>query len=165
VAVPALDRQYGWDYTRAWTSNFITQARVSYGTGFFKFAGGQGFPQCTIENVTACPPNIGFSDSVNSYTTFGLATNLPQDRQVHNTQYQSNSTWTRGRHTFKFGGELDHQSSPNHFLPSINGGFSFFNSPNTATDCVTTTGTTTPCNAFSNFVKNAAGCPAGVTCS
>src|SRR5437016_3126064 len=78
VAVPAQDRQYGWDYTRAWTSNFITQARVSYGTGFFKFAGGQGFPQCTIENVAACPPNIGFSDTTNSYTTFGLATNLPQ---------------------------------------------------------------------------------------
>ena len=159
VAVPAQDRQYGWDYTRAWTTNFITQARVSYGQGFFKFAGGQGFPQCTIENVTACPPNIAFSDVTNSYSGFGLATNLPQDRQVHNTQYQSNSTWTRGRHTFKFGGELDHQSSPNHFLPSINGGFSFFNSPSAATDCVNTTGAAAPCNAFSNFLKGAAGCP------
>ena len=158
VAVPAQDRQYGWDYTRAWTSNFITQARVSYGTGFFKFAGGQGFPQCTIENVTACPPNIGFSDSVNSYTTFGLATNLPQDRQVHNTQYQSNSTWTRGRHTFKFGGELDHQSSPNHFLPSINGGFSFFSSPDIkdALGNIVTPAT----NAFSYFLRGAANCPA-----
>ena len=165
VAVPAQDRQYGWDFTHTWTTNFITQGRVSYGKGFFKFAGGQAFPQCTIENVTACPPNIAFSDAVNSYTTFGLATNLPQDRQVHNTQYESNSTWTRGRHTVKFGGELDHQSSPNHFLPSINGGFSFFSSPNTATDCVNTTGTATPCSAFSNFIKNAAGCPAGVTCS
>jgi len=163
VAVPAQDRQYGWDYTRAWTSNFITQARVSYGTGFFKFAGGQGFPQCTIENVLACPPNIGFSDATNSYTTFGLATNLPQDRQVHNTQYQSNSTWTRGRHTFKFGGELDHQSSPNHFLPSINGGFSFFSSASTATDCVNTAGAAAPCNAFSNFLKGGAGCPGAGT--
>jgi len=165
VAVPAQDRQYGWDYTHTWTTNFITQARVSYGKGFFKFAGGQGFPQCTIENVTACPPNIAFSDATNSYTTFGLATNLPQDRQVHNTQYQSNSTWTRGRHTFKFGGEFDHQNSPNHFLPSINGGFSFFSSPTTATDCKDTAGTSVSCSAFSNFIKNAAGCPAAVTCS
>jgi hypothetical protein len=152
VAVPAQDRQYGWDYTRTWTTNFITQARVSYGTGFFKFAGGQGFPQCTIENVTACPPNIAFSDSTFSFSTFGLATNLPQDRQVHNTQYQSNSTWTRGRHTFKFGGEFDHQSSPNHFLPSINGGFQF--------NSVPAIGTAAPINAFSEFLRGGAGCPA-----
>jgi hypothetical protein len=139
VAVPAQDRQYGWDYTRVWTSNFVQQVRVSYGKGFFKFAGGQAFPQCTIENVTACPPNIGFADATNAFTSFGLATNLPQDRQVHNTQYQNNSTWTHGRHTLKFGGEFDHQSSPNHFLPSINGGFTFLSAGAT--------------NAFSEFIQ------------
>jgi len=32
------------DYTHTWTTNFITQGRVSYGKGFFKFAGGQAFP-------------------------------------------------------------------------------------------------------------------------
>lgn len=164
VAVPAQDRLYGWDYTRTWANNLVQQVRVSYGKGFFQFAGGQGFPECTIANVTACPPNIGFADSVNSYTTFGLATNLPQDRQVHNTQYQSNVTWTRGRHTVKFGGELDHQNSPNHFLPSINGGYTFLSSPATATDCVAASGNV-PCSAFSNFIKNGSGCPAGVTCS
>jgi hypothetical protein len=164
VAVPAQDRQYGWDYTRTWTNNLVQQVRVSYGKGFFQFAGGQGFPQCTIANVTACPPNIGFADATNPYLSFGLATNLPQDRQVHNTQYQSNVTWTRGRHTVKFGGEFDHQSSPNHFLPSINGGFTFLSSPAASTDCVGPTGNVA-CNAYSNFIKNAAGCPAGVTCS
>jgi hypothetical protein len=151
VAVPAQDRQYGWDYTRAWSGNFVQQFRVSYGKGFFKFAAGQAFPQCTIENVTACPPNITFSDSTNSYTSFGLATNLPQDRQVHNTQYQNNSTWTHGRHTWKFGGELDHQSSPNHFLPSINGGFQFLSNP--------AVGAAPAMNAFSNFIRGAANCP------
>jgi len=164
VAVPAQDRQYGWDYTRTWRTNLIQQVRVSYGKGFFQFAGGQGFPECTIANVTACPPNIGFADAVNSYTSFGLATNLPQDRQVHNTQYQSNLTWIRGRHSMKFGGEFDHQSSPNHFLPSINGGFTFLSSPAGSTDCVAASGNV-PCSAFSNFIKNASGCPAGATCS
>jgi len=164
VAVPAQDRQFGWDYTRTWSPNLVQQVRVSYGKGFFQFAGGQGFPQCTIENVTVCPPNIGFADATNSYLSFGLATNLPQDRQVHNTQYQSNLTWTRGRHTIKFGGEFDHQSSPNHFLPSINGGFTFLSSPAASKDCLGPTGNVA-CNAFSNFVKNASGCPAGATCS
>jgi hypothetical protein len=164
VAVPAQDRQYGWDYTRTWSANFVQQVRVSYGKGFFQFAGGQGFPQCTIGNVTACPPNVGFADATNAYLSFGLATNLPQDRQVHNTQYQSNSTWTHGRHTVKFGGEFDHQSSPNHFLPSINGGFTFLSSPTGSSDCVGSTGSV-PCNAFSNFIKNGSGCPATATCS
>src|SRR5690242_2876868 len=151
VAVPAEDRQYGWDYSRTWTPNFVQQFRVSYGKGFFKFAGGQAFPQCTIEDVTACPPNVGFSDATFSFTSFGLATNLPQDRQVHNTQVQQNSTWTKGRHSLKFGAEWDHQSSPNHFLPSINGGFTFLS-----------VGAT---NAFSEFIRGAAACPAGSTCS
>ena len=162
VAVPAQDRQYGWDYTRTWTTDLVQQVRVSYGKGFFQFAGGQGFPQCTIENVTACPTNVGFSDATNLYLSYGLATNLPQDRQVHNTQYQSNIAWTRNRHTLKFGGEFDHQSSPNHFLPSINGGFTFLSTPSTVAgtpkDCVDSTGPVY-CNAYSNFIKNAAGCP------
>ncbi|HJZ63683.1 MAG TPA: carboxypeptidase regulatory-like domain-containing protein [Candidatus Acidoferrum sp.] len=168
VAVPAQDRQYGWDYTRTWSPTFVQQFRVSYGKGFFKFAGGQAFPQCTIENVTACPANIVFSDSVNSYTTFGLATNLPQDRQVHNTQVVNNSTWTRGRHTVKFGAEFDHQNSPSHFLPSVNGGFTFLSSASSAKDCATAVTATNPagtgpCSAFSNFIKNGANCPG--TCS
>lgn len=167
VAVPAQDRLYGWDYTRTWSANFVQQFRVSYGKGFFQFAGGQAFPQCTIANVTACPTNIGFSDATNVYTTFGLATNLPQDRQVHNTQIENNSTWTKGRHTVKFGAEFDHQNSPNDFLPSINGGFTFLSSgvsaTNSALNCVDSRGSNQGCSAFSNFIKNAANCNG--TCS
>jgi hypothetical protein len=151
VAVPAHDEQYGFDYTRDWSTNMVQQVRVSYGKGAFTFAGGSSFPQCTIAGVTSCPPNVAFSDATNSFTTFGLATNFPQDRQVHNTQYQSNVTWVRGRHTFKYGGEFDHQSSPNHFLPSINGGYTFFSQG--------------AVNAYSEFIRGAGGCPAGSTCS
>jgi hypothetical protein len=139
VAVPAHDEQYGFDYTRDWSTHVVQQTRVGYSKAAFTFAGGQAFPQCSIANVTACPPNVGFSDSTNAFTAFGLATNLPQDRQVHNTQYQSNVTAVFGHHNLKFGGEFDHQSSPNHFLPSINGGYTFISA-----------GTT---NAFSQFIQ------------
>ena len=125
VSVPAHDEQYGFDYTRDWSAHVVQQTRVGYSKAAFTFAGGAAFPQCSIANVTACPPNVAFSDTVSSFTTFGLATNLPQDRQVHNTQYQSNVTAVFGHHNLKFGGEFDHQSSPNHFLPSINGGYTF----------------------------------------
>jgi len=125
VSVPAHDEQYGFDYTRDWSTHIVQQSRVGYSKAAFTFAGGAAFPQCSIGNVTACAPNIAFSDSVSAFTSFGLATNLPQDRQVHNTQYQSNVTAVFGHHNLKWGGEFDHQSSPNHFLPSINGGFTF----------------------------------------
>lgn len=139
VAVPAHDEQYGFDYTRDWSTHLVQQTRVGYSKAAFQFAGGAANPNCTIANVTQCAPNISFGDATNSFTTFGLATNLPQDRQVHNTQYQSNLTAVVGHHTLKFGGEFDHQSSPNHFLPSINGGFTFISA-----------GTT---NAFSQFIQ------------
>jgi hypothetical protein len=139
VSVPAHDEQYGFDYTRDWSTHLVQQTRVGYSKASFTFAGGAAFPQCSITGVTACPPNVGFSDATNAYTTFGLATNLPQDRQVHNTQYQSNITAVFGHHNLKFGGEFDHQSSPNHFLPSINGGFTFLSSGATS--------------AFSSFIQ------------
>lgn len=139
VAVPAHDEQYGFDYTHDWTTNLIQQTRVSYSKAAVVFAGGQAHPNCTINTVAQCAPNVSFSDATNSYTSFGLATNLPQDRQVHNTQYQSNVSWLVGHHNIKFGGEFDHQSSPNHFLPSVNGGFTFISA-----------GTT---NAFSQFLQ------------
>jgi Carboxypeptidase regulatory-like domain/TonB dependent receptor-like, beta-barrel len=139
VAVPAHDEQYGFDYTRDWSAHVVQQTRVGYSKAAFTFAGGAAFPQCSIANVTACPPNVAFSDSANSFTSFGLATNLPQDRQVHNTQYQSNVTAVFGHHNLKFGGEFDHQSSPNHFLPSINGGYTFISAGAT--------------NAFSQFIQ------------
>jgi len=139
VAVPAHDEQYGFDYTRDWSTHVVQQTRVGYSKAAVVFAGGAAYPNCTINNVTACAPNIGFSDATNTFTSFGLATNLPQDRQVHNTQYQSNITAVFGHHNLKFGGEFDHQNSPNHFLPSINGGFTFLS--NGAT------------NAFSEFLQ------------
>jgi hypothetical protein len=153
VSVPAHDEQYGFDYTRDWSAHLVQQTRVSYSKAAVIFAGGAAFPQCSIADVTKCPPNVGFSDSTNAYTTFGLATNLPQDRQVHNTQYQSNLTSIFGHHTMKFGGEFDHQSSPNHFLPAINGGYTF-----------SSVGAT---SAFSEFIQGAAGCTAvpPATCS
>lgn len=143
VAVPAHDQQIGLDYTRTWSNRFLSQFRMSYSRALVQFAGGDAYPNCTIGNVTACPTNIAFSDPALSFVTIGEATNLPQDRLVNNTQYQNNSTYTIGKHTIKFGGEYARQRSPNHFLPSINGGFSFTNS-------ATSAGTG---NAFSRFIQ------------
>ncbi len=54
-----------------------------------------------------------------------MQNNLPQGRTINNTQIQDNASITKGRHTFKFGGEFFKQRSPNTFLPNINGTFTF----------------------------------------
>jgi outer membrane receptor protein involved in Fe transport len=153
VAVPAKDQQIGLDYSRTWTNHFVQQLRFSYARAAVVFAGGGGYPDCTIGNVTACPTNISFvNDTTNNFVTSGLATNLPQDRLVNNTQWQGNNDWDHGRHSIKFGAEYDRQRSPNHFLPTINGGFTF-GSTGTFVANPTPTKPNTYVSAFSHFLE------------
>lgn len=160
-AVPASDRDYGFDYTHTYNNHFVQQARISHVSGAIQFQGGAAFPNCVVTNFGVCPPSVGFADSVNSLTSYGPANNLPQDRQVHNTQYASNLTYTVGKHTIKFGGELDHQNSPGHFLPNTNGTFTF----NSFAIPAGAPGAGTTVNAYSTFINGAGSCPAGTTCS
>jgi len=120
VDVPARDQQIALDWTRTFTNNFVNQARYSFSRAGFGFEGGS-FPACTRANIFACPTSI----TLNGGVTFGIANNLPQGRTINNTQVQDNASLFHGRHTFKFGGEYYKQRSPNTFLPSINGSYTF----------------------------------------
>lgn len=127
VDVPGESYAAGLDYTRTWTPAVITQFRVSFTHNRFAFEAGT-IPTCTVANINTCPPSVGFTSGVD--LNFGMQSNLPQDRNVNNWQYQSNNTWSVGRHTIKFGGSYDRQRSPSSFLPNINGTFTYttFNS-------------------------------------
>jgi outer membrane receptor protein involved in Fe transport len=147
VAVPAKDQQIGLDFTRNWSNTMVSQFRFSYSRAGFGFEAGQARPDCSRTDYLNCPSQIAFSDSTNSFSTIGLANNLPQGRLINNSQWQGNNTKTFGRHTIKFGGEYDRQRSPNQFLPNVNGSFTFYS-----------TGTQ---NAYSSFIQGAAGCVGG----
>ena len=147
VAVPAKDQQIGLDFSRVWSQSMVSQFRFSFSRAGFGFEGGQARPNCTRTTYLNCPSSIGFSDPTYSFSSLGLANNLPQGRLINNSQWQNNNTMTRGRHNLKFGGEYDRQRSPNQFLPSVNGTFTFYNS--------------TGKNAFSNFIDGAAACSGG----
>lgn len=121
VDVPAESHGLGFDYTRAWTSRFVQQVRVSKTKNRFAFEG--GVSNCTVANILACPPGIGFTSGTD--LGFGMQNNLPQDRNVNNYQIQSNIQWARSKHTFKFGGEYAWQDSPSSFLPNINGTYTY----------------------------------------
>lgn len=124
VDVPARSQQIALDWTHTFTSNFINQGRFSYSRANVGFENGT-VPGCNRANPTACPTRINFTAA--TLLGFGMATNLPQGRLINVTQWQDNLIWTKGRHTFKFGGEYDRQRSPNAFLPTINGAYTFAN--------------------------------------
>ncbi len=136
VDVPARSQQIAIDWTHTFTSNLVNQGRFSYSRANVGFENGT-VAGCNRGNPTNCPTRINLRGS---FMTFGLLTNLPQGRLVNVTQWQDNVIWTHGRHTLKFGGEYDRQRSPNAFLPSINGAFTYANSAATS--------------SFSNFLQD-----------
>jgi hypothetical protein len=132
VDIPARDQQIALDWTHTFSGNFVNQVRYSFSRAGFGFEGGS-FPGCVQGNINNCPANFTIGSS---NLTFGMANNLPQGRIINNTQVQDNASITRGRHTFKFGGEFYKQRSPNVFLPNTNGTYTF-SSSNTGGSCST----------------------------
>jgi hypothetical protein len=109
------------DWTRTWSSRFVSTFRFNYSRAGFGFEGGS-FPQCTQGNIFECPTGVTLQST---NLSFGVQNNLPQGRLVNVSQWQYNASWVRGRHTIKFGGEYGRQRSPNVFLPNINGTYTF----------------------------------------
>jgi hypothetical protein len=160
VDVPGRTQQIAVDWTRTWSSRFVSTFRFNYSRAGFGFEGGS-FPTCTQGNIFSCPTGIGMAGS---NLAFGIQNNLPQGRLINNSQWQYNASWVRGRHTFKFGGEYTRQRSPNVFLPNINGTYAFNgtvanNGAVGSPSCATQTGgllpvmNTTTCS-FSRFLAN-----------
>jgi len=126
VDIPARDQQIALDWTHTFSGSFLNQVRYSFSRAGFGFEGGS-FPACVRVSITACPTSISFPSA---FVSFGIQNNLPQGRTIDNSQVQDNASLSHGKHTFKFGGEYYKQRSPNTFLPSINGSYTFadFNS-------------------------------------
>jgi len=122
VDVPAESYGIGFDYSRTWTTRLVQQVRFSKTRNRFAFEGGT-VPTCTVANINACSPSIGFTSGTD--LGFGMQNNLPQDRNVNNYQFQSNVSWALASHTLKFGGEYAWQFSPSTFLPNVNGTFTY----------------------------------------
>src|SRR5467141_2639001 len=93
-----------------WTinSHLVNDLRVQY--SFFSLS--------TLNPCTACPTDITINDLL-SGVTVGPGDNTFQKQ----SSYQAADTfsWTRGKHTFKFGGQYNHFIYPQFFLPRSNG--------------------------------------------
>jgi Carboxypeptidase regulatory-like domain/TonB dependent receptor/TonB-dependent Receptor Plug Domain len=123
--VPSLSQQIGLDWARNFSNSFVNQVRFSFSRASVFFQE-QSFPTCNSGSPTACPADMVLvgtapQDSV----SFGVAPGFPSGRIINVYQLQDNASMQKGRHTIKFGGELDQQRSPNVFLPENNGVFIF----------------------------------------
>jgi hypothetical protein len=121
--VPAVTHSVGADNTHTFTAAWLNQVRYSFQQSKFAFEGGS-YPTCTVTTITHCP---GFLAFTGNDLGFGQASAYPQGRTVKVTQLQDNVSFTKGRNTILFGGEIDFQNSPSAYLPLYNGAGQFSN--------------------------------------
>jgi outer membrane receptor protein involved in Fe transport len=124
-SIPSLSQQVGLDWARNFSNAFVNQVRFSFSRAKVFFEE-QSFPTCNDTNPTACPADMVLIGSApQDLVSFGVAAGFPQGRIINVYQLQDNASMLKGRHTIKFGAEVDQQRSPNVFLPGNNGIFLF----------------------------------------
>lgn len=121
VDVTGITHEVGSDWTHTFTPHLLDQVRYSFQQSTIAFQGG-AIPTCTISDFSPCTSSVSLGTGLIGY---GYAGNLPQGRVVKVNQVQDNANWTKSRHTIVFGGEFDHQNSPNVFPAGFNGSFNF----------------------------------------
>ncbi len=99
-------------WNHIWTPNLIMSVRGGWNLALFKRdnpaqTGGEFLNQ--KYGIKGGNPNIpgGMSNfGITGYTTLGLGGFNPVDRDSQNRQLLADATWTTGKHTVKFGGNL-----------------------------------------------------------
>jgi outer membrane receptor protein involved in Fe transport len=109
TALPPFDTQQGGPaqaFTGVWNHTFspraLNELRFSYSNINFEFAP----TAATLAGPLANMPAITFNQS--PLPTIGIPTGFPQFRGHKSYQFQDALTYTRGRHTFKFGADIDY---------------------------------------------------------
>ncbi|MGC1784636.1 MAG: carboxypeptidase regulatory-like domain-containing protein [Acidobacteriaceae bacterium] len=121
--IPVSNYLIAGNWTRTFSPRWVNSLTYGFQQEKVFFEGG-ALPNCVSTNFTACTASLAFNGTENDLP-FGYAANIPDGRTVKVTQVQDNATFSTGRNTILFGGEIDYQNSPNVFLPFYNGQYSF----------------------------------------
>ncbi len=119
--VPSRGQQLGADWTHQFSNNFLNQARFNWTRLAVLFQGGT--TGCTVNDPEKCPAQIAISDT--TVMSYGFSSSFPQGRSNNTYEVQDNANWTRGNHSFKFGGYWSNQHPQTPFLPNYNGAWTF----------------------------------------
>jgi hypothetical protein len=120
-SVTGISHEVGGDWTHVFTPSMTDQLRYAFQQSKIGFEGGS-LPNCTFANFGGCTSTVALGTGDEG---FGYGGAFPQGRDVKVNQVQDNANWIKGRHTIQFGGEFDHQDSPNFGLPNVEGSFNF----------------------------------------
>ena len=115
ASVTAEPRDITIGYTAVLTSNLVDS---------FHFGFGRANPNFPINSPFATGPEVFFGDGTSSFGTTDI---LPQGRVQNTFQYLDVVSWTKGKHTFKFGGEMDRYQAPSTFEANAFGNISYAN--------------------------------------
>lgn len=100
------------DLTVGYTSTITSSLVNSFHFGF-----GRSNPVFPINSPFPQGPQI----TVNGFDSFGTSDILPQGRTQNTFQYSDTVSWTRGRHTIKFGVDINRYQAPS-FFPALEDG-------------------------------------------
>ena len=89
-------------YTAAVTNNVVNQLRFGFGRSNPNFPPNSPFP-------------LGPTIEIFGKDNFGETFLVPQGRTQNTFQYLDTLSWVKGRHTFKFGADINRYQSPNTF--------------------------------------------------
>jgi len=127
VDVGGRSQQIGLDLTHTFSERFLDQTRFSYSRARSNFDGG-GYSNCLLTSLAGCTPTVNLLSP--SDLGFGEGFVFPQGRIINIYQLQNNASFAWNKHLLKFGGEFDHQRSPNYGLFLVNGLYNFFDVSN-----------------------------------
>jgi hypothetical protein len=113
ASVSAEPRDLTIGYTSVWTPNLVDS---------FHFGFGRVNPNFPVNSPFTPGPEINFGDGTSS---FGEAFIIPQGRTQNTFQYLDVVSWTKGKHTFKFGGEFDRYQAPSTFPANALGSLAY----------------------------------------
>jgi hypothetical protein len=110
--VSSTARTFSGGYTISVTSNIINQFRVGFGRSNPNFTANTPFP-------------LGPLIQISGKSSIGLSSIIPQGRTQNTFQYGDTVSWVKGRHTWKFGGDVLRYQSPSVFDSSVRGVLTF----------------------------------------
>jgi carboxypeptidase family protein/TonB-dependent receptor-like protein len=164
--LPAFETQQDGpfsNYHASWvhtvSSKMVNELRFSYGSIQFEFAP----TPATLASPIGTHFTVELQDLPNPDGTamdFGLPGNEPSSRNHQTYQFQDAFSWSFGKHTLKFGGDMALVFAKDGIPVDPRGTITFFKTKNNSCEDIPGTATPTDCNSLTNYIDNFTG-PSG----
>jgi outer membrane receptor protein involved in Fe transport len=154
------------NYHASWvhtiSSKMVNELRFSYGNIQFEFTPAAA----TLASPIGTHFTVILNDLPNPNGTamsYGLPGNEPASRNHQTYQFQDAFSWSFGKHTLKFGGDMALVFVKDGIPVDPRGTITFFPTKNNSCRNLTATGPTVDCNSLTNYIDNFTGPSGAIT--